>query len=255
MRVVDSRALRRSREAVRKARKLRHLVPDPLFRQALRHGVAAAVEHDDVAFEHDFGSVIDVGAHTGQFALFAARRFPEASIACFEPFGPARERLQAVLRSHPRLTIYPSAAGARAETRELHVTRDDDSSSLLPITERAIGAFPGTEEVATVATRTVRLDETVSPSNMRRPALLKIDVQGYELEVLRGAERLLPHVDEILVEVSFLELYEGQPTAADVVTFLAASGFDLNGVFGVTRDGRGRCLQADFLFSLRVEAE
>jgi hypothetical protein len=79
--------------------------------------------------------------------------------------------------------------------------------------------------------------------------LLKIDVQGAELSVLRGAEKTLESVDSIFVECSFVELYEGQALANEVIEFLAARGFSIAGVFGPAYDADGRCLQVDALFS------
>jgi FkbM family methyltransferase len=99
-----------------------------------------------------------------------------------------------------------------AGTEELHVSRADDCSSLLPITARQVAAFPGTKEVHTLEVRTARLDEEVRPGSFERPAALKIDVQGSELAVLHGATGILPERDAILVEevVPFVEFYAGQ---------------------------------------------
>jgi hypothetical protein len=78
--------------------------------------------------------------------------------------------------------------------------------------------------------------------------LLKIDVQGYELDVLRGAGDRIAVVDEVFVEASFAQLYTGQPLAAEVITYLDRCGLRLVDVFGVARDADGIALQADFLF-------
>ncbi len=103
--------------------------------------------------------------------------------------------------------------------------------------------------------RQARLDEVMEADRLAAPTLLKIDVQGYELELLRGAERSLAAIDEILVECSFVELYAGQPLADDVVCHLRERGFGLNGVHSVARGADGRPLQADLLFSRRPETQ
>jgi FkbM family methyltransferase len=234
---------------LRKARKFLRLARDPLFRRGLSHRVAAAVEHESVALARNYATIIDVGAHTGQFALFAWRRYPGSKLYCFEPLPRARDTLRKVLSEHPNLEIFASAAGAASERRQFHVAGRDDSSSLLGITGRCSDAFPGTEEIKTIPVECQRLDETLDRSDLRRPCLLKIDVQGSELEVIEGGEGLLESVDDLLVELSYVELYEQQPLASDVITHLGARGFNLTGVFGQTRDRAGACLQADFLFS------
>ena len=232
-------------EAWRKARKLCFLLPVPLYRRGLRSGVAAAIEHRSVAFEHDFTTVIDVGSHRGQFALFAAHRFPKASLLCFEPLPRAADTVQRVLPPSVQARVYNVALGSSSGTAELHVPKDDDASSLLPI-ERDVPRVV-TEAITSVPVRCARLDELVDPDVAREPCLLKIDVQGYELEVLRGAEGVLPRITEILVECSFDEFYGGQALADDVVSYLHERGFRLRGVFSLIRDEL-RCLQADFLF-------
>lgn len=83
---------------------------------------------------------------------------------------------------------------------------------------------------------------------------MKIDVQGYELEVLRGAEGLLERFATILVECSFVERYAGQPPAEEVIRYLAERGFRLAGVFSPAYNETGQCLQADALFERRGAA-
>ena len=83
------------------------------------------------------------------------------------------------------------------------------------------------------------------------PALLKIDVQGYELAVLAGCDSLLAAFAFVYVECSFVELYDGQALATDVVDFLSARGFALAGVYNLTYNRVGAAVQGDFLFSRR----
>jgi len=81
------------------------------------------------------------------------------------------------------------------------------------------------------------------------PALLKIDVQGYELEALRGCEPLLDRFRHVYVECSFMELYEGQGLASEVIGYLAVYGFRLVGVYNMGYDRKGHAIQGDFLFA------
>ena len=217
----------------------------------MRRGVAAAVEHEHVAFEHRFASVIDVGAHHGQFALLAWSRFPQAELFCVEPLAEAQERLHAVLADHPRLTIFPVAAGQEPATAEYHVSRLTDSSSLLPITVNYTTAFPGTDEATVAYVETARLDDLFADRTIPQPCLLKLDVQGGELEALAGADELLRRVDAVFVECSFVEFYRGQPLIETVIDHLHSRNYRLRGIYSVVRDAKGRCLQADLLFGKR----
>ena len=243
-----------SHERLRKLRKLMCLVRTPAFRRALRLRVAAAVEHEDVPFKHDFASVIDVGAHHGQFALFAHHRFPRAQLFCFEPQPDARQIIRRVFPQPEPMKLFDVALGSdTAAAQAMHVSRADDSSSLLPITERYTTAFPGTDEVTSITVPVTRLDDALAEPAPARPCLLKIDVQGYELEVLRGGDRVLRDVDEVFVECSFVELYTGQALAGELIAHLWSKGFRLTGVFCIKRDMAGRCLQADILFERSME--
>ena len=239
----------RLRRTVAQARKLLAVLREPVYRGALRHGVAAAVEHEAVPFGHDFRTVIDVGAGRGQFALVARRRFPRARLVCLEPLARPRTRLGRVLADGPEPEIFPVAAAGRDGEAEFVVSRADDSSSLLPMTALQTETFPGTGEAARIRVTTARLDGLLDASRLERPALLKVDVQGAELEVLRGAAGLLEAIDEVLVECSFAELYRGQALAGEVVDLLCRAGFALAAVCSPVADHHGRVLQADLLFA------
>jgi FkbM family methyltransferase len=243
-----------SHERLRKLRKLVRLARTPAFRRALQLRVAAAVEHADVPFKYDFATVIDVGAHHGQFALFAHHRFPRAQLFCFEPQPDAQQIIRRVFPQPGPMKLFDVALGSDATAAQaMHVSRLDDSSSLLPITERYTTAFPGTDEVTSISVPVTRLDDVLTEPAPARPCLLKIDVQGYELEVLRGGERVLRDVDEVFVECSFVELYTGQALAGELIAYLWSKGFRLTGVFCIKRDIAGRCLQADILFERSME--
>jgi FkbM family methyltransferase len=213
----------------------------------LRQRVAATIEHRHVPFGNDFATVLDAGAHNGQFSLFALERFPAARVICFEPQSAAAEKIRALMSDEPRVEVMPFALADTSGTAELQVSKRSDSSSLLPISSSQTDAFPGTER-ASLETIEVRTLDSLLADGIDRPCLLKVDVQGGELALLKGAAATLESVDSAFVECSFIELYEGQALADEVVAFLSARGLRLRGVFSVSTDTNGRCLQADFLF-------
>ncbi len=197
----------------------------------------------------DFSTIIDVGANRGQFALYAARHFPTAALLCFEPLPLPRERLKSVVGASRPLRVFDVALSDHHGLAEFHVSKLDDSSSLLPMGPRQLKAFPGTEERSTVKVTVRRLDQVLVQADLVRPVLLKIDVQGGELDMLRGAEALLGCIDAVLVEAAFVEMYTGQPLAWDVWSFLASRGFSCRGIWSVAYSGAGECLLGDFLFA------
>ncbi|HMT06087.1 MAG TPA: FkbM family methyltransferase [Solirubrobacterales bacterium] len=231
-----------------RAHKLARLARDRSYWPALRRGVAAAVEHADIPFDPATKTVLDVGASRGQFALFATRRFPGTAIVSFEPLPDACAVLEEVT-AH-RVDARRTAIGATRGEADINVSSSDDSSSLLPIGARQVSEFPGTETDHTIVVPVSTLDDEI-PTEPERPCLLKLDVQGLELDVLKGATRTLDWVDEALIECSFVELYEGQALADEIVTFMHEAGLGLAGVHEVTYSADGSAIQADFFFKRR----
>jgi len=214
---------------------------------ALRYGVAATVEHRRALARFSFADVVDVGANKGQFAVFAKDLWPLARLTCFEPLEPARSKLAALLGPDDRL--FDCALGETEGRADMHVASRADSSSLRPLGEGQKTIFR-MEEVAAQSVRIRRLDACLTRDDLRRPALLKIDVQGFEHEVVRGASGLLACFDVLYVEASFEVLYEGQALVGDIVRELSTQSFELAGIFN-QEIAAGRPIQADFLFVRR----
>jgi FkbM family methyltransferase len=220
------------------------------YRSALlQHRVAAGIEHDSVLRTLDCRTVVDIGANRGQFALAARRAFPGARILSFEPLSAPAARFRSVFAGDALTSLKQVAIGPQRRQATMHISGRDDSSSLLPIGERQAAMFPGTAEVGTATIDVGPLDSFIAAADMVSPALLKLDVQGFELQALQGCESLLDRFDYVYVECSFIELYAGQAVAHEVVAWLEARGFRLSGTHNMTRDASGREVQADFLFT------
>jgi FkbM family methyltransferase len=235
---------------LRQLRKLAKVLASGDYLKAFaRGGVAAAIEHEPLLKSLRFQTVIDIGANRGQFALMTRHCLPEARIIAFEPLAEPARRFRAVLGEDPLVTLHQVAIGPALSTARMHVTAEDDSSSLLPVTTRLQTLHGGTREVASEMIDVAPLDARVAAADLAAPALLKIDVQGYELPALEGCAALLSGFSHVYVECSFVELYEGQALAGEVIDYLRAHGFNLVGVYNLQYDSRGQALQADILFA------
>jgi FkbM family methyltransferase len=212
------------------------------------HRVLVAAEHRFVLKARGGQTVVDIGANRGQFALAARQWAPNARVISFEPLPGPAAIFRSVFVDDAQVMLHESAIGPKEESLPIHVSARDDSSSLLPIAEQQSQIFPGTEEVGTQTVRVAPLDVFIKPEDIRSPALLKLDVQGYEYEALQGCESLLSCFDSVYCECSFVELYEGQKLAADVIAWLAARGFQLKGIYNTAYGRDGLAIQADFLF-------
>ena len=236
----------------KKAIKLCKLLSKPYFRSCLIKGVAAGTEHTSLLIRLECRTVVDIGANKGQFAVAVRARFPQARIFAFEPLSGPAKRFRLIFSDDELVRLYDSAIGPRAEMGTIYVSARDDSSSLLPITDLQNEIFPGTSEVGQETVRIGTLREFVQPDEIKPPALLKIDVQGYELEALKGCECLLDRFAYIYVECSFVELYSGQASVSQVIDFLHERGFVLKGIYNITYDRSELAVQADFFFERSV---
>jgi len=218
----------------------------PPYWRAIAHAVVPTTEHAPALASIEPATVIDVGANKGQFSSFAASRWPKARILAFEPLPRPAGRYRRVLGD--RATLFTCALGAAEARLEMHVASREDSSSLLSLGDRQKSVFH-MDEVATVPVDVRRLD-SVLDGLVTAPALLKVDVQGYEYEVLEGLGNLIGYIEWIFVETSFVELYAGQHLHDDVAALLAELGYELTLEHNATLDG-GQKVQADILFRKR----
>lgn len=122
----------------------------------------------------------------------------------------------------------------------------DDCSSLLAPTHQS-AMFPQTRLAGSLPVEMAPLHAFIGPGDLHAPALLKLDVQGFELAALEGCASLLDRFAAIYVECSFLPLYADQPLADEVLAYLRDQGFRLSGVYNLTHDRIGRAVQADFM--------
>lgn len=234
---------------MRRSAKLIAILRVAPYRAALlRHWVAAAVEHGEALGVLTLRTVVDVGANRGQFALFALHTFPAARIVSLEPLSVPAARFRRVFAKERRVTLHHAALGPETGQSTMHVSGHDDSSSLLPITDTQGRLFRGTNEVRTETVRTAPLSEFLDGDSIEEPALLKLDVQGYELEALRACGELLDKFTYVAAEGSFIELYEGQVLADDLVAWLRERGYQLVRSYGGISDEHGQPIQADMLF-------
>jgi FkbM family methyltransferase len=240
----------RGDETLVRLRKLAALASDGFYLgRFLRHGVAPAIEHASLLRQLSFDFVVDVGASRGQFSLVCRRVNPAAKIVGFEPLPEPARIYRTLFADDPNVRLCETALGAASGKMTMHISARDDSSSLLPIASAQTENYPGSGEVGTREVAVTTLGEAISHQEMGHHNMLKIDVQGYELEVLKSADALLPYFEFIYVECSYVPLYEGQPMAEDVIAFLAARGFVLSSSHNLSFvTGTDRPLQADLLF-------
>jgi len=194
--------------------------------------------------------VLDVGAATGLYAADLRRIGYDGKIVSFEPLPDAYAELQAAAEGDPAWECRRLALGSEDGSAPIHVSGTRDSSSFLDMGERHLRGAPGSAYVAEQTVEVARLDsiwdDLVRPDDQ---PLLKLDVQGFELEALRGAEGSLDRVVAVQAELSLAPVYECAPLYRDVIDHLEARGFRLAGLEPGFEDLRtGEVLQVDGTF-------
>jgi FkbM family methyltransferase len=128
-------------------------------------------------------------------------------------------------------TNFPVALSSRKGQGILRLTRDPDAATLYPVNRAAIEAFPVADGLEVLGTEKIdvdTLDNCLAAAPQLRPDFLKVDVEGADLDVLRGAGAALESaVFGVRVEVSFLERHEGAPLFGETDAFLRDRGFQL----------------------------
>ena len=198
-----------------------------------------------------YGTIVDVGANVGVFSVAAMEFFPGAKIEAFEPVPGCREAfLRNVSRVGTPPRLWPIALGRQRSRVKFHVNEHTPSSSVLPLLPEHEMEFQYARQTTPLDVEVGTLDDLIPEIGPKRPCLLKIDVQGYELEVLSGGLRFLESVDHVIVECSVRPLYEGAPFAEEVIVTLSKHGFSLTDIGGELRESVSRkALQFDLQFS------
>jgi FkbM family methyltransferase len=168
--------------------------------------------------------IFDVGANVGQTVIAIRRRCQMAAIHAFEPSPSTFAILQRNLVRVRNVRLNNIALGAAdGALNLLENTASDMSSFLSPGTTH----WGETRTITKVPVSTV--DAYAAKHGIERIGLLKIDTQGFDLEVAKGASSLIKNgrIDAVLTELSFIDLYAGGPRAQEVMTFWNDLGWSL----------------------------
>ncbi len=195
-------------------------------------------------------TILDVGANAGQYALQAMQHGFNGAIYSFEPIPGVFNQLEMVAAKYPRWHVHNTAMGASVEEVEIHVSENFVSSSILEVTAASTDAAPASRTTHQEKIKVSTVDVFFSNhAGLKKEILLKLDIQGYELNALKGAVSSLPSIKMIQVELSFTKLYEGGPLYDEVIDHLRRAGYELFTLIPGFRDEHsGRMLQADGIF-------
>lgn len=189
-------------------------------------------------------AVVDCGACVGDWSRLLLRIFPQARVLMVEPQERHAQTLRALCSRHPSsLQLATSLVGPPGMASADFVVLDDSAG-----TGSSVLAENSQVPRHVVNLPVVTVDELVQQHGLGSPDLLKLDVQGFEIEVLKGATDALASASFVLLEVSLVPYNQGSPLMAEVVAWMDAHGYRVHDVFDLTRRADRVMLQADLLF-------
>jgi FkbM family methyltransferase len=190
-------------------------------------------------------SILDVGANQGEWSRVAAAVFPAADFILVEPQLEMREHLQRFCREFSKARLVEAGAGATEGELTLTIWEDFQGSSFLPEENTAVTAGKQRRKV-----KIVTLDSLYA--GFEPPDLAKLDIQGFELEALKGAATLFGRTELFILEVSLFEFTPNWPLFSEVVGFMAQRGYEVYDLPGFARRPFDGALgQVDVAFARR----
>jgi len=194
--------------------------------------------------------LIDVGANTGQYSALMRDYGYLGRIISFEPLVDAYNKLIQLKKNDPLWDAFNFALGDKHETSIINISGNSYSSSILDMLDTHLDSAPESRYIGRQEILIKRLDEIfIDISNESTNIMLKMDVQGFEKEVLDGAKNCINQIDIIQLEMSIKRLYKDELILCEMINYLDQLNFELfsleNGYFD---SHTGQLLQADGIF-------
>ncbi|MEO1524583.1 MAG: FkbM family methyltransferase [Planctomycetota bacterium] len=226
----------------------------PTARAREKH--AAMIRQWELLRRYEPKTLLDIGANEGQCAAILREVFPKSRILSFEPLSDCFAAVESYLAANGPGAAYHTALGDKNETTTIHRNDFTPSSSMLPMAQLHKEEFPQTESMRPEEVCVQRLDDLAPELEIESPYIIKVDVQGFEGQVIDGGRETFAGAEALVVELSSYSLYEGQSTFESVQEQLESLGFLFRGVIeqAYSKSDR-RILQFDGLFEHRRHEE
>lgn len=194
--------------------------------------------------------VMDVGANSGQFRDLIRQEVGfRGQILSFEPVRQYAQIIMAKSRADKAWRVYDCALGSVPGEATINVTRSPGLNSFLsPRTDKVAGFWQDDSITHAESVKIRTLDDVLEEQGIDckvRGVYLKLDTQGFDLEVLKGATKSLQDIRALQTEASIRPIYEGMPNYLKILDHLSQTGFDVSGIFPVLHDDAMRLIEFD----------
>jgi len=193
------------------------------------------------------GIILDVGAHIGDTVKLYRNYFPGYKIFCFEPFSESCDYLKKRFINDSNIKIVETALGSKDETKTLYVSNFSNLNSLQRPNERAWGFA----DKKSVDVETTTLDQFCYENDIKQIDILKLDVQGSELDVLLGSKTILAkgNISLVYVEWQVVPLYENHHKYFKIAEFLAGYEYEFFNLYNINEARSGQLRWADAIYT------
>lgn len=205
---------------------------------------------ETVVLPRTIATVLDIGANNGEFSKEIFEHLPSAQVYAFEPLSDCFATMQTALQHLPRFHGFNIALGDATGETAMQRSSFHPSSSLRTMAALHKTLYPKTAGAKTETIRIARLDDVAQDLQLHGNVMIKLDVQGFEDKVIAGGAETFKKASLVLIETSFVELYEGQPLFGDIHDQLRSLGFSYYGAAAEHRNpNTGELLYQDSIFT------
>jgi len=195
--------------------------------------------------------IFDVGAHIGTAAKKYRQIFPESTIYCLEPFPESFKKLTNIIQNDKQIFCIKNAISYENSSKVFYSNSQAATNSLFPRPKNKRRYYPksATPE-GTIEVETITLDNFSQANNIQNIDILKMDIQGGELNALKGAIDLLSSGKILIIytEIMFVPHYEGGTLFYDLSTFLSQYGYTIYNMYNISSAKNGQVRQGDAIF-------
>lgn len=199
---------------------------------------------------HHIDLLFDVGANAGQYGEFSRTLGYKGEIISFEPVNDAFEGLKKVSEKDQRWSVNHYALGDVPGKSVINIAGNSFSSSILKMEDTHVESLPESMYIGTQEIEVKTLNDVFhSFYKEGKNVMLKIDTQGYEKNVIEGADKVLDKVSLIQLEMSLVELYKSEMLYTEMIRFMQERDFTLISLEnGFCDQNTGQLLQVDGIF-------
>jgi len=218
-----------------------------------RHGSVRLSPFDNLPIDFEARYVLDIGANVGDVAVAALNTYKESRVICFEPVQKTFEALRDRLRPFgDRVELHKVALSNTTGEGEINITTFHGANSIAPQASFHKECNPHVQEMGKESIELVRLDDYCVHFACERIDVMKIDVEGHELDVLKGGLQFISsRVDFIIIEISLMrdQSWENQ-AIFEIFALLKQAGFRFLNAMDLhrTSDGSALLTQMDCVF-------